>query len=166
MEDLNIFEGIQEEYATKYKQLFFDHDIDQNLFDDLNHDILRELGIEKIGHRIKILKNVQNSKNKLLDNIPNERNNSTKVEQEIVEPNNFVIEARNNNEMFINNEDHDYLKQSIQENILIGTNKQARHHQWEAVVKILEDIKSGSNRKNYLIQHGKKKANILPFLVK
>lgn len=48
--------GIPLERATEYESLFFQHKVDMSLLQDLSQEVLREMGIELIGDRLKLLR--------------------------------------------------------------------------------------------------------------
>lgn len=51
-----IAAGIPEDRAKEYEALLSKQDVDNTLLSELNNDILKEIGVTSIGHRMKMLK--------------------------------------------------------------------------------------------------------------
>eukprot|EP01122_Echinamoeba_exundans_P016117 TRINITY_DN8075_c0_g1_i1.p1 TRINITY_DN8075_c0_g1~~TRINITY_DN8075_c0_g1_i1.p1 ORF type:complete len:1348 (-),score=277.24 TRINITY_DN8075_c0_g1_i1:226-4269(-) len=76
-----IFDGIDEEFASKYKNIFVEQHIGLAELAHLNHELLNGIGLKKLGHRIRILNNIKalipnTSQKSSLDPAPRETNES------------------------------------------------------------------------------------------
>jgi hypothetical protein len=48
--------GLNDILVKQYTQLFKKHEIEYDMINDLTHDVLLQMGVNKAGHRIKILR--------------------------------------------------------------------------------------------------------------
>lgn len=56
--------GINREHAQKYALAFSENEIDQNVYGELNHELLTSIGVNILGDRIKILKHLKQSQSR------------------------------------------------------------------------------------------------------
>ena len=49
--------GLSRKYIDQYTDLFCSHDIGTDMAPDFDHEVLKDIGVKKVGHRILILRN-------------------------------------------------------------------------------------------------------------